>query len=65
MKAQAKFFLDTAKLDAGTLIAADHEDEGVSVDDLKVFLSEVANAAGTITRPILRTCDQRSARKEE
>ena len=46
MKAQAKFFLDTAKLDAGTLIAADHEDEGVSVDDLKVFLSEVANAAG-------------------
>ena len=46
MKAQAKFFLDTAKIDAMTLIAADHEDEGVSVDDLKVFLSEVANAAG-------------------
>lgn len=50
MKAQAKFFIDKI----GEIIdiyAADHEDPGVSVDDLKIFLAEVERLTGI--RPIL------------
>jgi lysozyme len=46
MKAQAAFFLRTAKPDATTLVAADHEDTGVSLDNLKVFLAELTSATG-------------------
>lgn len=38
MQAQAQFFVSTAQPDDGTLLAADHEDAGVSLDDLKTFL---------------------------
>ena len=44
MEAQARHFVETAgDID---LLAADHEDPGVSLDDLKTFLREVENLTG-------------------
>jgi len=44
MEAQAHYFLAKAKPDENTLLAADHEDAGVSLNDLKLFLRTVNNA---------------------
>jgi len=46
MQAQARFFLKQADPDAATLIAADHEDDQVSLDSLKAFLTELESATG-------------------
>jgi GH25 family lysozyme M1 (1,4-beta-N-acetylmuramidase) len=43
---QAEFFLKYAKPDDFTLLAADHEDSGVSLNDLKVFLQVVRRRSG-------------------
>src|SRR5258705_932267 len=51
MQAQAKFFVATAQPDAKTLMAADHEDDRVSISDLEVFLEEVHVLTGQ--RPVL------------
>jgi len=50
MQAQAKYFVAHAD-DTATLLAADHEDSGVSLDDLKTFLSEVYDLTGQ--RPVV------------
>src|SRR5882672_4847766 len=39
--AQANFFLANAKPDSHMLLAADHEDSGVSPDNLKLFLRTI------------------------
>lgn len=44
MEDQAEFFLKYAN--GATLLAADHEDAGVSLNDLKVFLAAVRRHAG-------------------
>jgi lysozyme len=41
MVQQANYFLANAKPDHQTLLAADHEDSGVSLDDLKLFLQTI------------------------
>jgi len=41
---QANYFLAKAKPDAHTLLAADHEDSAVSLDDLKLFLRTISDA---------------------
>lgn len=48
MKQQASFFVDVARKngDEHTLLAADHEDTGVSLNDLKVWLKEVERLTG-------------------
>lgn len=53
MKQQAKFFVDTARKngDDNTLLCADHEDTGVSLKDLKVWLAEVERLSGR--KPII------------
>src|SRR5262245_36970475 len=47
---QAEFFLDKAHelgvIDADTLLAADHEDEGVSGQELKAFLDALEEMSG-------------------
>ncbi|MGB7008429.1 MAG: glycoside hydrolase family 25 protein [Pseudolabrys sp.] len=45
MKDQAQYFVTKAAKDLG-LYAGDHEDEGVSLDDLKTFLREVKRLTG-------------------
>lgn len=44
--AQADWFINAAKPDAHTLLAADHEDTAVSLDDLKAFLLRVEERTG-------------------
>lgn len=48
MKQQAAFFVNVAKQvgDENTLLCADHEDLGVSLSDLKVWLKEVERLTG-------------------
>jgi len=47
MVEQAHFFLNTAQIDpASTLLAADHEDDRVSIDDLLVWLDTVEELVG-------------------
>jgi lysozyme len=46
MNEQVDYFLAYARPDPQTLIAADHEDSGVSLDELKSFLFHVATTAG-------------------
>ena len=43
---QASFFVANALVDNNTLLAADHEDPGVSLDDLKLFLATVRELSG-------------------
>jgi lysozyme len=51
MQQQADFFLSVSQPDGATLLAADHEDAGVSLGDLKAFLRAVADRCGHL--PIL------------
>ena len=51
MQAQADRFLSMAQPDETTLLAADHEDAGVSLDDLKAFLAVVKELSGHV--PVL------------
>src|SRR5262245_48178183 len=46
MVQQAEHFIDNAMVDDATLLAADHEDAGVSLDDLQTFLDEVTDNTG-------------------
>lgn len=46
MTMQAQWFVANAQPDPDTLMAADHEDDGVSLNDLKQFMSEVARLIG-------------------
>ena len=46
--AQAKFFLANAKPDSHMLLAADHEDSGVSLDNLKLFLRTITDAVDQV-----------------
>ena len=57
MEAQARHFVETAgDID---LLAADHEDPGVSLDDLKTFLREVENLTGKKAVDLFRARHQR------
>lgn len=53
MKKQAAFYVDITNKngDENTLLCADHEDEGVSLNDLKVWLKEVERLTGR--KPII------------
>lgn len=51
MIAQAMWFLDHAQPDDNTLLAVDHEDPDVSLDDLKTFMAAVADGADRL--PVL------------
>lgn len=51
MQAQADRFLSVAQPDETILLAADHEDVGVSLDDLKAFLTAVRELSGHV--PVL------------
>lgn len=51
MQAQAAHFVEYAEPTRFTLLAADHEDAGVSLDDLEEWLVEVERLTGT--RPII------------
>lgn len=53
MKQQAAFYVETtnANGDENTLLAADHEDAGVSLADLKTWLAEVERLTGR--RPVI------------
>ena len=55
MKDQAQYFVSKAAKDLG-LYAADHEDEGVSLDDLKTFLREVKRLTAKAQSSIPATC---------
>jgi lysozyme len=46
MTQQAQFFVSTAGIDPEMSYAADHEDAGVSLDDLKDFCAEVERLIG-------------------
>lgn len=46
IEGQARFFVDTAKPEDFTVMAADHEDPGVSLKDLKKFLRVVTEETG-------------------
>lgn len=46
MQAQAEHFVETANDTSGVLLAADHEDPGVSADDLLEFLSAIEILTG-------------------
>ncbi|MFZ1189095.1 MAG: glycoside hydrolase family 25 protein [Pseudolabrys sp.] len=55
MKDQAQYFVTKAAKDLG-LYAGDHEDEGVSLDDLKTFLREVKRLTAKAQSSIPATC---------
>jgi len=51
MRKQAEYFVDKADVAPEDLLAADHEDAGVSLNDLKLFLQTVTDLSGR--RPVL------------
>ena len=55
LKDPAQYIVSKAAKDLG-LYAADHEDEGVSLDDLKTFLREVKRLTAKAQSSIPATC---------